>query len=302
MAERLSLIKAQPALVVDWQSRLGGGLPALRAAYPAARLQAVEGPSEWMGVAASAARADLHDAPELALAGAPWAGLSSWWRSWRPWKTVRVSEGAAAGRTTPSVRPDDVIDPAALTPGRAGLVWANMVLHGDPDPPALFDAWHQALSVDGFLMLSTLGPGSLVELRALYAEAGWGPPMAPLVDMHDLGDMLVSAGFADPVMDQEQVVLTWPDAASALEELRQLGGNAALHRHAGCRTPRWRLRLAQALEAQARRRADGRVALTFEIAYGHAFKPTPRIRLAPESRVGVDQMRQMLGARSIPKP
>lgn len=302
MAERLSLIKFQPALVVDWQSRLGGGLSALRAAYPAARLQAVEGPPEWTGAVASAARPDMRAAPEMAVDEATRAGIGSWWSAWRRWRSVRNEPGRAAARGGASVRPDDVIKPSALTSGQAGLVWANMVLQGHPDPPSLFEAWHRALAVDGFLMFSTLGPGSLGELRTLYAEAGWGPPMAPLVDMHDLGDMLVTAGFADPVMDQEQIVLTWPDAAAALDELRQLGGNADVLRHRGCRTPRWRLRLVQALEVQARRRADGRVALTFEIAYGHAFKPAPRVRLAPESRVGVDQMRQMLGTRSFPKP
>lgn len=263
MAERLALIKSRPGLVVDWQSHLGGGQKALREAYPSARVIRVEMPAD-------------RATPE---------------RPQRGW----MSLGQAVRGLLRSG--DEVVDIQDLEPGQAGLVWANMVLHGHGDPSALFSAWHRALSVEGFLMFSTFGPGTLPELRALYARAGWGIPMAPLVDMHDLGDMLIEAGFADPVMDQEQMVLTWPDASAALSELRGLGGNAEAQRHPGCRTPRWRQRLEQALNALAAQRPDGRVALTFEIAYGHAFKPVPRLSLAPQTHVDMDQMRQMLSVR-----
>ena len=76
--------------------------------------------------------------------------------------------------------------------------------------------------------------------------------------MHDLGDMLVEAGFADPVMDQETITLTWPSGEALLAELRQLGGNVDPRRFAGLRTPRWRSRLAEALEARGRRRTAAR--------------------------------------------
>jgi len=111
--------------------------------------------------------------------------------------------------------------------------------------------------------------------------------------MHDLGDMLVAAGFADPVMDQEQVVLTWADADAALAELRTLGANVDPHRHRGLRTPAWRRQLVQALQQTAQNRSDARVALTFEVAYGHAFRPPARARVAPEARVDLADFRAM---------
>jgi malonyl-CoA O-methyltransferase len=80
----------------------------------------------------------------------------------------------------------------AVAPAGAGLIWSNMALQFENDPPALFAAWRRA---DGFVMFSTLGPGSLPELRAVYAAEGWGEPHVPFVDMHDLGDMLVQAGL-----------------------------------------------------------------------------------------------------------
>jgi malonyl-CoA O-methyltransferase len=211
-----------------------------------------------------------------AVAAAPVAEEKRpWWR-------------AAFGRTEAPLR----VGAADIAPGSAQLVWSTMALHAEADPRARLRAWQQALAVDGFLMFCTVGPGTLGALAALYAEQGWGPPLAPLVDMHDLGDMLVEAGFADPVMDQETLTLTWPDAASALAELRSLGANAAPARQPGLRTPRWRERLLQALGA--RHGADGRVALAFELVYGHAFKPPPRARLAAETAVPLDDLRAMV--------
>lgn len=200
----------------------------------------------------------------------------------RPWWSPR--RWSARG-------PEPIAEDAVPDDG-AQLVWANMVLHWCADPVRLMTAWRRALEVDGFLMFSTLGPGTLEALGALYRRAGWPAPFAPFVDMHDLGDMLVEAGFADPVMDQETLTLTWPDAAAALAELRTLGGNVGSARFAGLRTPRWRQRLQAAL-AEATADADGRPALRFEIVYGHAFKPQPRLRAGGETRVSVDQLRAM---------
>jgi malonyl-CoA O-methyltransferase len=105
--------------------------------------------------------------------------------------------------------------------------------------------------VDGFVMFSTLGPGSLPELRAVYAAEGWGEPHVPFVDMHDLGDMLVQAGFADPVMDQETLTLTYGSAEQLLAELRGWGGNAVPGRSPALRGRAWRERLRQALQSRA---------------------------------------------------
>jgi len=268
MAERLAWIRRTPAVVLEWGPRLGGGSAELRAAYPAARRVSVE----WEEV--------------MARPGAPAASRGGW-RDWRGW---------FGSREEPPLRGSQV--PAE----GAGLLWCSMGLHGAPDPAALLQAWHRALAPDGFLMFCTLGPGSLPELRTLYREAGWGPSGAPLVDMHDLGDMMVGAGLADPVMDQEWVTLTWPDAQAALLELRSLGGNVDRMRHPGLRTPRWRERLQGALQEQARGRADGRVALTFELVYGHAFKAEPALKVAERTAFSPQQLQRMArtGRRGAP--
>jgi malonyl-CoA O-methyltransferase len=203
--------------------------------------------------------------------------------SW--WQRVARRPGASSGASLVS---DD-----AITSAGAELLWANMVLHARADVPALLARWHDALAIDGTLMFSTIGPDTLRELRQLYRDKGWGPPAAEPADMHDIGDALVHAGF---VMDQERLTLRWADAQALLRELRELGANASNARHAGLRTPRWRDALLAALQGLAA--ADGRIALSFEIVYGHAFKVAPRARAA--TSVPLDALASTLPSRRRP--
>jgi malonyl-CoA O-methyltransferase len=95
------------------------------------------------------------------------------------------------------------------------------------------------------------------------------------------------------VMDQEQITLTWASPEAALAELRGLGVNAHLARRAGWRTPRWRQRLGDALHERAAG-TDGRIALGFEVVYGHAFNPPPRLKVAGQTEVSLELMRAMV--------
>jgi malonyl-CoA O-methyltransferase len=256
MAERLALIRLQPERIIDWWSFLGGGRERLAGAYPKAQLLAVE--------------------PTDALAARSREAQRAAWWSPRRWR--------GHGREVVLARDD-------LGSG-AQLLWANMMLHAVKDPPALMARWQRALAADGFVMFSCLGPDTLRELRGLYARLGWPAPMAEFVDMHDLGDMLVQAGFADPVMDQETLTLHWATPEAALAELRSLGGNVSPLRFDGLRTPRWRAALERELRALAG--ADGRLSMRFEIAYGHAFKALPRARPGQPTTVSLDEMRTLV--------
>ena len=114
--------------------------------------------------------------------------------------------------------------------------------------------------------------------------------------VHDLGDMLVQAGFADPVMDQEILSLSWDSPQAFLRELRSLGANASPDRFPGLRTPRWRERLLAELARLAA--PDGRIHMPFEVAYGHAFKAVPRAPLSAETTVSLDDMRAMVRTKA----
>ena len=175
----------------------------------------------------------------------------------------------------PASLPHLVAQSDALPLARAslGMVWSNLMLPALDDPLPTFREIHRTLEVDGLLMFSTLGPDTLRELRAALPDRR-GERVHRFIDMHDIGDALVQAGFTDPVMDMEIVTLTYPDLDTLLQDLRHSGGaNAATSRPRGLSGRReW----AEARAAYERLRRDGRLPTTFEIIQGHAWKAAPK--------------------------
>jgi malonyl-CoA O-methyltransferase len=270
MVERLAWFATKPATVLHWWGHLDGGWASLQAALPDARI---------LTVAVAATDAGTSASPPAPTAARPW------WSRWRG-----VLGWTPRGMTAATRRPTTVAS-NELAAGQAHMVWSVAALDKVTHPAELFARWHTLLADEGVVMVATLGPDTLRELRALYRKLGWGPCGRDHMDMHDVGDALVHAGFADPVMDQEQLTLTWDDPKRLLAELRSLGGNAAPTRFSGLRTPRWQRRLEQALRDELTG-PDGRMALTIEVVYGHAFKPAPRPRSQPG--VSLDALRATL--------
>jgi malonyl-CoA O-methyltransferase len=167
-------------------------------------------------------------------------------------------------------------------------------------PKRMIEQWHAALKTDGFVLFSCLGPDTLMELRRAYERRAWPAPLHTLTDMHDWGDRLVGQGFAEPVMDMERLVLTFATPERALQELRELGRNLNPARAAGreaTSSKAWRAALLGALDEC--RNNDGHIALTFELIYGHAIKPKPRVKLSSHSAISLQTMREMLHKPSL---
>ena len=271
MESRLQWMRQAPDRWIDWSPSLGGWEAGqlLAQRYPQAQGVRVE--------SAPLRRAQAQD--RLAV---PW---------WQFWKS-----------------PSPVL--AQAPAGQAQMLWSNMVLHSHPDPESLLRQWHEALAIDGFVMFSCLGPDSLRELRDVYASLGWAAPSHAFTDMHDWGDLLVQAGFAEPVMDMERITLTYADPEALLADLRALGRNLHERRPPGLRGRGWRSQLLDALKATRTlpRPGEGdvshptsqRLPLTFEIIYGHALKPTPRAKVAPQTQVPLQDLKAMLGRRPSP--
>ena len=177
-----------------------------------------------------------------------------------------------------------------LRGGTLSLAWSNLMLHWLDDPLPSFRELNRVLEVGGLLMFSALGPDTLKELRAAGATT-----LRRFHDMHDLGDMLVGAGFAEPVMDMEHITLTFASPERLLAELRELGRNLHRERFGALRGRNWRAGLVRAIEGTLGA-GDGEpaYALTFEIIYGHALKPQARMAVAPETSVSLQRMRDAL--------
>ena len=257
MLERLQWIKLQPRAWAHWGA-LRGGLQSHR------KLSEKYPDSQCFIVESQAIRAQTAK-KIIAL---------KWWQP--------------AGWFRPTTRFE------APPPSSVDMLWANMALHEAADPQALLRAWQDALRVDGFLMFSCLGPDTAIEIREIYKQLGWPPAGHDLTDMHDWGDMLVQAGFAEPVMDMERITLTYETPARLLLELAELGRNFHPARFASLRGRRWRSQLEAELAKRLKRGPDGRVSLTFEVIYGHALKAPPRVKVSAMSSVSVRDLKSML--------
>ena len=258
MLDRLQWIKLQPSAWAHWGA-VRGGLKAhaeLVKKYPNSACFVTEALIKRFPIAINK------------IAKKPWWSPAAWAR-----KAVRFEP---------------------LPPASVDMLWANMALHEAADPLNLLAQWHKALNVNGFLMFSCLGPDTAIELREVYRQLGWPPAGHELTDMHDWGDMLVQTGFAEPVMDMERITLSYESPVRLLQELRELGRNFHPARFEALRGRHWKSALEQALADRLPKDANGRLLLTFEVIYGHALKPQPKIGISALSSVSVEDMRSML--------
>jgi malonyl-CoA O-methyltransferase len=145
------------------------------------------------------------------------------------------------------------------------LAWSNLVLHWLDDPLPALKELHRVLAVGGLVTFAMLGPDTLKELRAAGATS-----LRSFPDMHDIGDMLVAVGFADPVMDMEMIRLAYRTPRQLLTDQRHLGVRDGLLGRMAWRD--WRR-----VFAGWQRDAEGRLPASFEIVYGHAWKAEPKL-------------------------
>lgn len=237
LLEHLEPIRIEPRRILDVGCGTGAQLEPLRRRYPGAQVIGID------FSAAMLARARVR---------------APWWR--------RFARGAP-----PLVRADAERLPIASN--TADIAFSNLALHWC-DPRAFFAEASRALSVGGLLLFSTFGPDTLRELRGAFGAEDPAPHVHGFIDMHDLGDALVHAGFADPVMEMETLTVEYADLAAIARDLKRTGGaNALAQRRRGLMTPaRWK-RVAERYEAHRR---DGVLPATCEVVYGHAWKSAPR--------------------------
>lgn len=154
------------------------------------------------------------------------------------------------------------------------LVFSNLALQWVNDLPRAFADMRRVLRVGGLVTFTTFGPDTLQELRAAFARVDGHTHVNRFVDMHDIGDMLAAAGFADPVMDMEKLTLTYATPKALMLDLKAIGAtNATRGRPRGLTG---RQRIARVYAQLERLAQDGRIPATYEVVYGHAWKGEPK--------------------------
>lgn len=264
MRDKLDLVKIFPDRVLDAGCGDGTEMRQLQLRFPSAHLLGVDGSEPVLSLAARQQQAAMSAVDRILHKWLP-ASLQS-----------ELDTGLICGN----------FSQMPLAAASVDLVWSNLALHWHPQPDVVFAEWRRVLRTDGLLMFSCFGPDTLTELRQAFFSMDQAPHTLPFVDMHDFGDMLVNAGFATPVMDMEKLILTYDTVDKLFADVRALGGNPLLTRRQGLIGRAAYASLCQNLEAM--RNQDGRIPLTIEVIYGHAFKPRPQKLASGESVIRLD--------------
>ena len=238
LAHHLDPVRIEPRRVVDLGCGTGEAFAGLRRRFPSAGLVGID---------------IAHAMLERARARAP------------AWKRLLRAN-------TPGLVCADA-ERLPLAAGSAQLVFSNLALQWCR-PEAVFAEVSRILEVGGLFMFSTFGPDTLKELRAAFAAVDTYEHVTPFVDMHDLGDALVHAGLAEPVMEMEVVTLEYASVEAVARDLKAIGaGNAMPGRPRGLAgRDRWK-RMTERYERERRNEA---LPATYEVVYGHAWKVAPR--------------------------
>lgn len=154
------------------------------------------------------------------------------------------------------------------------LVIANQLLPWLPDPEAAFSEIARVLRPGGVFTFASLGPDSLHELRRAWAGIDDGAHVHRFADMHDIGDGLVRAGLADPVLDVDHLSVSYEDADRLFSDLAGAGARNALPQRPRGLTGR--RRFAAMRRALLDATGDGRIVLDLELVYGHCWGTGPR--------------------------
>ena len=246
--ERLDFIRHQPARILDAGSGTGNAWRGLAARYPGSQI--------------------------IALDLAP--GMLRQARAAIPWhqRMLRRAPAALCGD----------LECLPLAQGSVNLVWSNLALQWVNALPRAFSEIHRVLAPGGLFMFTTFGPDTLKELRMAQAGIDDHAHVSSFIDMHDIGDMLVHAGFADPVIDMETFTLTYSDVKALMRDLKAIGArNAAEDRPRGLSGKAWLQAVTRNYEALRR---DRMLPATYEVVYGHAWRPAPRV--GPGGRPVID--------------
>ena len=151
------------------------------------------------------------------------------------------------------------------------IIYSNAALQWCSDLASTFREFRRVLRPGGVLMFTTFGPDTLKELRNAWAQVDGGTHVNSFVDMHDIGDMLVEAQFAEPVIDAEQITMTYESVDQLMRDIKSIGAHNAVSGRSKGLTGKNRMQQFRAAYEQYR--SEGRIPSTWEVVYGHAWAP-----------------------------
>lgn len=183
--------------------------------------------------------------------------------------------------------------PLPLGDASQAMVWSPLWLHGVEDPGQQLAEWLRVLKPEGGVFFSCFGPDTARELHGVARALG--EPFPDFADMHDVGDLMGKQGFSDPVMEMEKLTLTYTTPENLLADWRALSGNPLRQRQKGLCAPGRYKQAVMHLES-LRNAETGRIPMTLELVYGHAWK-VKRMTKTDIATVKVSDIKGRKGAK-----
>lgn len=288
MDERLDLVKVEVKQVLDIGAGTGFLTEKLLARYPHAQISAVDISENMLQFARTRLRAS--PSRKTSRLSRLKIHLANWFRAHKVVDPVNLIQADAYA--------------LPLADASQDLVVTNFMLQWCDNLDVVLSEIRRVLRPEGLLMLSSLGPDTLKELRqawvAVEGEAGHNR-MNHFIDMHDLGDALIRAGFGQPVMDVELYTLTYDQPMGVIKDLKAIGATNAQAGRDNNLTGKTKFKAMLAAYEQARR--DNKIPASYEVVHGHAWAAPEIIKGPNRSKDGVyeitlDQFQNQLKPRS----
>ena len=246
LLERFDVMRIAPAAILDVGCGPGTHTAALSARFPEATVTAID-----------------HSPAMVARAVPSPSGLLARFSAFGKRPRIRGLVGDMGALPLPREHAD--------------VLWSNFALQWANDLPALFAEWNRVLKIGAVIMFTAPGPDTLIELRRALTKAGEvaDSRVQRFTDLHDIGDMLIHAGFADPVMDMEVITLEYATAGALWRDIKAQGAqNSMQTRPRGLLTPRKLRAIEAALDSATK--PNGPIRISVEVIYGHAWKVAPK--------------------------
>jgi malonyl-CoA O-methyltransferase len=182
------------------------------------------------------------------------------------------------------------------------LIFSTSTIQWCEDIDQVFKDCLRILHKDGVLVFSTFGPDTLLELRQSWAKVDGFSHVHGFIDMHHIGDLLLTNHYADPVVDMEMITIEYRQIHHLLRDLKATGSRGKFSASdrssdgssfAGLMGKNRFQQFEQAYESY--RQNNGLLPASYEVIYGYARKLSinkgASISASGEVKIPVDQIK-----------
>ncbi|MBL4851516.1 MAG: malonyl-ACP O-methyltransferase BioC [Gammaproteobacteria bacterium] len=156
------------------------------------------------------------------------------------------------------------------------FVFSNVAFQWCNDLDKALQECYRVLAPGSLILFSSFGPDTLSELRSVWRDVDDYNHVNAFIDMHDIGDALIRAGFQSPVLDIENFTLTYSNVKDLMRELKAIGAhNVTAGRQRGLMGKQ---QLKQIEQGYEKFRDNGKLPASYEVIYGHAWVPEQKTR------------------------